>query len=192
LRGGKSRACGRFHCARTDLQPENRDWLRADFAKASSSRTLDFAEAHLVVCRAQRTMRECRSLCERRPECNRGFRVEKAGTKKEMPLDVFLREWKNTSDDDKEPPLYIFIKRDKQILACLITEFWFLVGGPYPYADSYTYSILTHIDISGELLNFIKENNIPKKWEIGSFIENCNLKKREGLAGRVLRFIFGC
>jgi hypothetical protein len=44
------------------FQPENRDWLRADFAKASSSRTLDFAEAHLVVRRAQRTMRECRSL----------------------------------------------------------------------------------------------------------------------------------
>jgi hypothetical protein len=31
------------------FQPENRDWLWADFAKASSSRTLDFAEAHLVV-----------------------------------------------------------------------------------------------------------------------------------------------
>jgi 23S rRNA-/tRNA-specific pseudouridylate synthase len=58
------------------FKPENRDWLRADFAKASSSRTLDFAEANLVVCRAQRTMRECRRICERCPECNRGFRVK--------------------------------------------------------------------------------------------------------------------
>jgi hypothetical protein len=41
------------------IQPGFRDWLRADFAKASSRRTLDFAEAHLVVRRAQRTMRGC-------------------------------------------------------------------------------------------------------------------------------------
>jgi hypothetical protein len=58
------------------LKPECRDWLWADFAKASSSRTLDFAEAHLVVRRAQRTMRGCRRVCGRRPKCNRGIRVK--------------------------------------------------------------------------------------------------------------------
>jgi hypothetical protein len=78
------------------VEPENCDWLRADFAKVSSRRTLDFAEANLMARRAQRTMRRYRRICERRLECNRGFRV---------PLRVQGKEnWNTFPKSGSTPP----------------------------------------------------------------------------------------
>jgi len=67
-------------------------------------------------------------------------------------IDALHVLYSSGSTDDDEPPESVRLSKGKDPVAFIATEFWTQVGGPWPYHDSYTYSIYTADDHSDDLL----------------------------------------
>ena len=75
----------------------------------------------------------------------------------ETGIDTYLAEWNAQSPDDHQPAEVVVVRNGGAPTHVLVTEFWVNIGGPYPYADSYTYSIYSDDDLSVELPAFLAE-----------------------------------
>ncbi len=83
-------------------------------------------------------------------------------------LDDFLVDWDKRTLGDKNPPDRITLRGKGGIIACMVTEYWYQAGGPWPYADSYTYSLLTRDDLSDDLPVIFREGQNAARWTIST------------------------
>jgi len=68
----------------------------------------------------------------------------------------------NMPEEDREPPLRIWLYSNDEKFGLIETEFWVKCGGPFPYHDSYTLAIYTQKDVSDKIV----ENctRVASKW----------------------------
>lgn len=65
---------------------------------------------------------------------------------------------------DQHPAEYVMVRDGEELILCILTEFWTLVGGPLPYADSYTYAIFSKKDLAGQVLQFLAASKAASGW----------------------------
>lgn len=108
-------------------------------------------------------------IIDRGPTVNRDW---EAGTAQEpvradeIDPDVFCSEWNASEDPYRFPPEFIVVRQNGNMVLCIVTEHWAQVGGPEPYADSYTYSIIAKEDIAGTVTEFLRESDMAPGWEL--------------------------
>lgn len=71
------------------------------------------------------------------------------------PLSVWLADRNRLAPEDRSTPAAIRATIDGRTPVCVVTEFWTRVGGPRPYHDSWTYSVLSERDLSSDLPAFL-------------------------------------
>jgi hypothetical protein len=69
---------------------------------------------------------------------------------------------------EPEPAEYVMVRDDTALVLCIATEFWTQVGGPTPYADSYTYSIFSAEDVSGRVMTHLSAADGCGGWRLAS------------------------
>ncbi len=84
----------------------------------------------------------------------------------EVPLDAFMSAWAELEDLDREPPLFILARKGQELVLCVATEYWTRIGGPQPYADSYTYSIFSRDDVSAKVRKFLADAEASELWDM--------------------------
>lgn len=75
----------------------------------------------------------------------------------EIGIDVYLAEWTAQASDERDPAEALVIRGADGLTHLLLTEFWVSVGGPFPYHDTYTYSVFSKRDLSAALPAFLAE-----------------------------------
>jgi len=55
-------------------------------------------------------------------------------------MQTFLQQWTAVNSKEREPPRFAFVRNEGALVSLMVTDFWLQIGGPRPYADSYTYS----------------------------------------------------
>ena len=73
------------------------------------------------------------------PSCDVSVRTRDNGP--DEVLDVFLTRWDSQPPDDRDPPRLVVLSRSRKPVLVMATDYWTRIGGPAPYADSYTYVI---------------------------------------------------
>ncbi len=68
----------------------------------------------------------------------------------------------------ESPPNCIVVRYKQRIVLSVVTEFWNRIGGPVPYADSYTYAIYSQEDLSQPVMTFLRSANASKTWDIST------------------------
>jgi hypothetical protein len=86
----------------------------------------------------------------------------------EVPLANFLESW-----SEQGPPEFIIARNDGLVLS-IATEYWTQVGGPRPYADSYTYSICSRDDQCEQIVSFLRASPDAAGWALSSEIFRAN------------------
>lgn len=116
--------------------------------------------------------------------------VQREG-KKETPIDVFLADWRKSTDNpaERELPQFILVRNQGALVLCIATEIWARVGGPEPYADSYTYSFYSKEDIGQSVIGFLAEGNEPSQWQMSAEPIIVSPRHSSGLWGRVLKLL---
>lgn len=66
-------------------------------------------------------------------------------------FDDLARHYDGLEEPEHEPPDRIDLLRSGVLVGVVETEFWTMVGGPFPYHDSYTLSLYTERDRSSDL-----------------------------------------
>lgn len=82
----------------------------------------------------------------------------------EISVDAFLAAWSRMSERD--PPEYIMVRGKRGLVMCIATEYWTQVGGPRPYADSYTYSLFSKSFINALAVRFVLSAEEAQGWAI--------------------------
>jgi hypothetical protein len=94
-----------------------------------------------------------------------------------LPLDVFLRNWQASDDPDPEP---VEVRQQGEFVLYVAPEFWANIGGPAPYADSYTYAVFSREDLSGPLMAHLRDGDTDHRWMLASQAMPANqIKKRK-------------
>ena len=83
-------------------------------------------------------------------------------------LDDFLEGWSKTAPDEREPPVKVLVLRRGLVELCVVTEFWTRVGGPPEYHDSYTYSVFSSDDRSGEIREYLAASPEASSWSFAA------------------------
>jgi hypothetical protein len=91
-----------------------------------------------------------------------------SGRSDEVHPDAFLSEWNTSKDRYRDPPEYIVVRQTETLVLCIVTEYWTQIGGPAPYADSYTYSIFSKIDVARPVEEYLKEAESVDGWELST------------------------
>jgi hypothetical protein len=82
----------------------------------------------------------------------------------DSPLDRFMRGWSRVDPEDVSPPWAILVRSQGVLKLAMVTERWFAVGGPMPYADSYTYSLYADCELSKAVLAFLSQAPAASRW----------------------------
>jgi len=53
-----------------------------------------------------------------------------------------------------------------QVELIMATEYWMRIGGPAPYADSYTYAIYARSDVGSTLTSFLAASDRASGWRL--------------------------
>ncbi len=115
--------------------------------------------------------------------------------RKAKPIVSFMEEWQSTSEDDRSPPAFLAVKVDGALRLAMLREYWNQVGGPQPYADSYTYSIFSDRDLADEIMSTIRIAPDASRWEIDANViraEDLPVVEAlpvEGLLARIWSFL---
>jgi hypothetical protein len=94
---------------------------------------------------------------------------------KEMPAANLVTAGRQ--ETDKKPPPYILVRDGGKCVLCIATEFWNLIGGPWPYHDSYTYSIYSNEVLDDQVLQFLRQANAAHEWQISPDVYPPNPRK---------------
>lgn len=86
----------------------------------------------------------------------------------ELPLEGFMSAWSASDDPNRDPPEYITVRDEGNLVLCIATEYWTQAGGPARYADSYTYSIFSEDDIASKVISFLGEADAARGWELST------------------------
>jgi hypothetical protein len=86
----------------------------------------------------------------------------------EQSLESFLAAWAQLDPSDREPPELMLVRCAGELALCVATEFWCRIGGPQPYADSYTYSLHSKSDISREVMDFLAKAEAASGWQLAT------------------------
>lgn len=70
------------------------------------------------------------------------------------------------TDPDCDPPAYIFVRERDDLVLCIVTEYWTQIGGPKPYADSYTYSVLSREPLLARLTTWLGDDRNAASWSL--------------------------
>jgi hypothetical protein len=77
------------------------------------------------------------------------------------PIESFLERW-----DEEYPPELILGWSGGNLALCIVTEYWIQIGGPRPYADSFTYSIYSRDELSQRASNFLRTSPNAVGWSL--------------------------
>ena len=91
--------------------------------------------------------------------------VVRVGKEAQTP-EAFLQTWRASAERD--PADFIEIRRHGELVLFIATEFWTNVGGPAPYADSYTYSLFSKDEITGRLMAYLRDGDTDRRWMLAS------------------------
>src|SRR6185295_20404417 len=87
---------------------------------------------------------------------------------KGLALADYISSWNQLPKDDRKPPPFVMVRDNGSLKFLMVTEYWKNVGGPYPYADSYTYSVFSNLDLSGDIRSFLSKSPEAAGWRIAS------------------------
>lgn len=74
----------------------------------------------------------------------------------EVEFADFVDDWMAQPADDRDPPPVILVRRDGELVLCVVTEYWSLIGGrAATYHDSYTYSVFAKEPLGDALQGFL-------------------------------------
>lgn len=76
--------------------------------------------------------------------------------RREVTLQTHLSNWSSPAEGDRTPPAALIVRVSGQPRLCVLFEDYAAVGGPFPYHDSYTYSVFTDRDLRVELPTFLR------------------------------------
>jgi len=85
-------------------------------------------------------------------------------TERAQSIDEFLHGWLLMPPEDREPPRRVVVRNDGQVILCIATEFWALVGGPPEYHDSYTYSVFSRESLSEDVRRSLLTCPAAQSW----------------------------
>lgn len=91
--------------------------------------------------------------------------VQREG-KSEIQPDVALSVLREAKEIEREPPEFVLVRDQQELVLCIATEYWVHVGGPAPYHDSYTYSFFSKNNIAEKIRMFLAEVQASNDWEI--------------------------
>lgn len=97
--------------------------------------------------------------------------------REEWTLAAFLKDWEPTPADDRDPPGLLIVRSGAELRLCVVTEYWARVGGPWPYADSYTYAIFSAQDLSAALTAFLRGRS-GGRWQLSDEILTAGPKEK--------------
>jgi hypothetical protein len=80
--------------------------------------------------------------------------------------EAFLQDWR--ASDERDPADSIEVRNQGELVLFVATEFWTNVGGPAPYADSYTYSFFSKDEITGRLMAYLRDGDTDRRWMLAS------------------------
>ena len=87
----------------------------------------------------------------------------------EVALDDYMLAWENWSDDDRSrPPAFVMVRHDRAMSLLMVTEYWVDVGGPYPYADLYTYSLFSNRELGSDIRRFLADASAASQWNMAT------------------------
>lgn len=98
--------------------------------------------------------------------------------REEWSLRAFLEDWERQAPDDRGPPGLLVVRSGGALRFCVVTEYWNQVGGPWPYADSYTYSVFSMEDLSGALPAYFREI-CDGRWRLSDDLLVAGAKRKE-------------
>lgn len=88
---------------------------------------------------------------------------EKDLGRKERPLSIYMTKWE-TLDDERDPPQVVTLRTASALRLCMVTEPYYLSGGPWPYADACVHSLFSDRDISAEVMAFLHDHADTSRW----------------------------
>lgn len=92
-------------------------------------------------------------------------RVEDIG-RKEVSPEQLRADWSRLSADERDPVGAVVARIGDRPVLAMLTEFWVAVGGPRPYADSYTYSLLSDRPLGDDLRAFLSGHPEAARWSV--------------------------
>ena len=85
----------------------------------------------------------------------------------EVGVEAFVAAWRGAETvDGREPPQLILARDQGKIVLCISTEDWARLGGPWPYHDSYTYSIFSKEEVAERVMAFLAEAEASRGWRM--------------------------
>lgn len=85
---------------------------------------------------------------------------------RERPLAAYMADWEVTAEADRDPPMAVVVRKAGKAVAYMLVEPWYGVGGPWPFADSCTYTFFTDRDIGPELEAYLRGHPDAARWNI--------------------------
>ncbi len=95
----------------------------------------------------------------------------------EMTLDAYRVAQQGLSE--RSPAEFVIVRVGDQVRLLIATEFWNEIGGPAPYADSYTYAVFSHDDLAGRLTQFLAFADAAEGWRLASEVQPAPRHKRK-------------
>jgi hypothetical protein len=92
--------------------------------------------------------------------------VIEEGNSHEINLNAFMSQWSSSTDPYPDPPPFVIVRDRRGIALLIATEYWTRVGGPPPYADSYTYSFYSRENIEQRAVSFLLDGDRERLWEL--------------------------
>lgn len=93
--------------------------------------------------------------------------VEGVG-REDITISEYMNGWEAVKKEDREPPGAIYLKKNDEIQLCMVTEYWTRIGGAYPYADSYTYSLFSRHEINDQVISFLRNRPQSSQWKMST------------------------
>ncbi len=97
--------------------------------------------------------------------------VEKDVLVNERPLAIYMDKWA-TLDDDRDPPEVVTLRTASGLRLCMLTEYYYLGGGPYPYGDACVYSLFSDREIDEEVMEFMRDRADASRWRFSETVLN--------------------
>lgn len=89
--------------------------------------------------------------------------AERDVARNERPLSDYMAHW-DTLDDNRDPPAVVTLRTEAALRLCMVTEPYYLCGGPWPYADACVHSLFSDRDISEEVMAFLRGHADAPRW----------------------------
>lgn len=90
--------------------------------------------------------------------------------RKERRLADLAGEWKKDLGTVRRMPAAVLSRKRGKLRLCLLTEGWFGPDAPWPYTNSFTYSLLSDHNIGEDVLAFLRGHADAFRWNLSTQI----------------------